>query len=144
LLAIAADINDIRKNGFSLGSGLSLAVDVLAAAVPMVPAVTGVVQRGARNTVTRAALRTGREAHAAFSAEKVAEGGWQVNRALGKKVYAPTRGGAKATNIIVEELKPNTASGRRASELARDKYRKAASEQCAECTFEYRARFYNK
>ena len=46
LAFIAADINDIRKNGWSWGRGLALGADVLAAAVPFVPAATGAAMRG--------------------------------------------------------------------------------------------------
>lgn len=45
---LAADINDIRKNGLSWGSGLSLGADLVATVIPVVPAGAGAAFRGAR------------------------------------------------------------------------------------------------
>jgi RHS repeat-associated protein len=45
---LAADINDIRKNGITWGSGLALAADLGGVLLPFVPAVVGATHRAAR------------------------------------------------------------------------------------------------
>jgi hypothetical protein len=42
---VAADINEIRKKGWSWGRGLALGADVLAAAVPLIPSLVGATSR---------------------------------------------------------------------------------------------------
>ncbi|MBX3174913.1 MAG: RHS repeat-associated core domain-containing protein [Gemmatimonadaceae bacterium] len=137
---IVAGIADIKKNGLGIGNGLALAIDVVAAVVPMVPAVAGA---GMRNARVAAAVRRGNQAHDAYFAEKTAEGGWNVNKTLGKERLRPDAWKRDGNHIIVEDLKPNTESGRRAAAASARKYERAAAQQCPECTYEFRAKYYD-
>jgi len=47
---VAADAADIAANGLTLGNGVALAVDVVAAALPFVPALAGATTRSIKAT----------------------------------------------------------------------------------------------
>lgn len=122
IAAVGMDIVDIRRNGLGWGNGLALAADVLAVAIPVVPAAAGASVRTMNaaahaKSVTRggesAAARGGRAAHAKL-AEKVNAkgGGWKSEPSLvgaDGKVYKPD---VVTPNGNFMELKPNTPSGR--------------------------------
>jgi hypothetical protein len=103
----------------------------------------GGAARGMRNLTVRAAVNRGPQAHRQFFAQKQKEGGWNVDKTLGDGRFRPDAWKREGNTIIVEDLKPNTASGRRAAEVAQKKYQKAAAEECPTCRYEFRATLYN-
>lgn len=107
-----------------------------------VQAAEGLV-RGMRNATVRAAVNAGNVAHDAFFAVKRAEGGWRVNKVLGNGRLRPDAWKREGNVITVQELKPNTTTGRQATGASRVKYEQAAREECPTCEFVYQPQFYN-
>ncbi len=88
--------------------------------------------RGSRNPITREKAAEGRQAHREFTdrhrPREVTEG-WDIDRVakgLDGKNYRPD---ARKAGKIVVEVKPDTESGRRAGQQAKEKYRRAFDER---------------
>ncbi len=99
---IAADIDDIRRNGLTWRRGIALGLDVLATAVPFVPAGAGVVGRGLSKSsryedITRGGSITNRTTdvtHADFS-KNLADGGWVRSVSRDQKATIFEKDGAR-------------------------------------------------
>lgn len=122
---VIADLNDIRQNGLTWGSGFSLAADVAATAIPVLPAGSGALYRAGRggaryldDFVTKntkyfsGMLKSEGDARAlarrriGHNPVEVSPGKWRSRD--GKWQYRAKPGDVADGHVHIEELNPRT------------------------------------